>query len=209
MIDLEQDTTRAVELCLAAEERLASATVALRDGDVRAPSLLPGWTRGHVLTHLARNADGHARRVEGALRGESLGKYAGGAEQRRAEIEAGVGRPVGQILTDLRSSQDHLRSLVETAAAKGWPHGHLRGGESYPVTSCPAHRLREVEMHHVDLGLSYTPADWPQEYVAWDTISLLPTVHDRLASPEQRRTFMAWLAGRGPVDPQWRLDPWG
>ncbi len=64
-------------------------------------------------------------------------------------------------------------------------------------------------MHHVDLGVSYTVADWPPEYVAWDTASLLPTVHERLASPEQRRTFMAWLAGRGPVDPRWRLDPWG
>lgn len=209
MIDLEQDTTRAVELCSAGEERLASAAAALGDDEMRAPSLLPGWTRGHVLTHLARNADGHARRVEGALRGESLGKYAGGADQRRGDIDVGAERPADEIVAGLRSSQARLRSLFETAEAKGWPHGHLRGGESYPVTACPAHRLREVEMHHVDLGLSYTVADWPQAYVAWDTSSLLLTVHERLASPEHRRTFMAWLAGRGPIDPQWRLDPWG
>jgi len=31
------------------------------DADVRAPSLLPGWTRGHVLSHIARNADGITR----------------------------------------------------------------------------------------------------------------------------------------------------
>ena len=30
---------------------------ALTDSQARAPSLLPGWTRGHVVTHLARNAD--------------------------------------------------------------------------------------------------------------------------------------------------------
>ena len=29
----------------------------LTDDQAREPSLLPGWSRGHVLTHLARNAD--------------------------------------------------------------------------------------------------------------------------------------------------------
>ena len=33
------------------------ATAGSLDADPSAPSLLPGWTRGHVLTHVARNAD--------------------------------------------------------------------------------------------------------------------------------------------------------
>jgi hypothetical protein len=48
-----------------AAKELSTATDSLVDGigrltdaDARGPSLLPGWTRGHVLTHLARNADG-------------------------------------------------------------------------------------------------------------------------------------------------------
>lgn len=208
MTDLERDPARAVELCLAAEDRLANTAATLGDSDVRAPSLLPGWPRGHVLTHLARNADGQARRVEGALRGEGLGKYAGGAEQRRDDIEAGAGRSAREIVADLLTSQAGLRALFEEAGADGWPHGHLTGGESYPVTACPARRLREVEMHHIDLGLSYTAADWPEHYVTWDTASLLPTVPARLPA-EDRRAFLAWLSGRGPIDPAWHLEPWG
>jgi hypothetical protein len=49
-------------------ERLNAATACLvedidglGEDDVRGPSLLPGWTRGHVLTHLARNAEGGTR----------------------------------------------------------------------------------------------------------------------------------------------------
>lgn len=208
MTDLERDPARAVELCLAAEDRLANTAATLDDSDVRAPSLLPGWSRSHVLTHLARNADGQARRVEGALRGEGLGKYAGGAEQRRDDIEEGAGRSAREIVADLLTSQAGLRALFEEAEADGWPHGHLTGSESYPVTACPARRLREVEMHHIDLGLSYTAADWPEDYVTWDSGSLLPTVPARLPA-EDRRAFLAWLSGRGPIDPAWHLEPWG
>jgi len=74
---------------------------------------------------------------------------------------------------------------------------------------CPAHRLREVEMHHVDLGVGYTPRDWPEDYVAWDLEVLLATLPERLCSAADRRGFMAWLAGRGPADPTWSLTPWG
>lgn len=63
-------------------------------------------------------------------------------------------------------------------------------------------------MHHVDLALSYTPADWPEEYIAWDLEVVLDTVPGRL-SPEGRQTFLAWVAGRGPVDQSWALSPWG
>ena len=51
------------------------------------PSLLPGWTRAHVLGHLARNADALVRTLEGTRRGERVPMYAGEAE-RAADIEA-------------------------------------------------------------------------------------------------------------------------
>lgn len=62
-------------------------------------------------------------------------------------------------------------------------------------------------MHHVDLGLGYTPAEWPTEYVEWDLPALLATVPDRLVSVAAQRAFMAWLAGRGPLDPSTALIP--
>ena len=39
-------------------DRLLATAGALTGAQVAGPSRLPGWTRGHVLTHLARNADG-------------------------------------------------------------------------------------------------------------------------------------------------------
>lgn len=141
----------------------------MTDEQVRSPNLLPGWTVGHVVTHLARNADAHARRLTGALHGVDVPEYRRGAEQRHEEIEAGGRRSAAEIT---------------------------------------AHRLREVELHHVDLGLGYTPSDWPAEYVAWDLPVLLATVPGRLGSADDRLSFTAWLAGRGPFDPSTQLAPW-
>ena len=64
-------------------------------------------------------------------------------------------------------------------------------------------------MHHVDLVLGYAPANWPDEYVAWDLDVLLSTVSERLADPSHRRDLMAWLAGRGALPSDLTLDPWG
>ena len=119
-MDLEMQPQLATALCLAAEARLADAMAGLDDAAVRADSRLPGWTRGHVLTHLARNADAHARRIRGALDGQDVGKYPGGCAQRRAEIEQGASRPATEILADLQNSQESLAMLLRQADAAGW-----------------------------------------------------------------------------------------
>src|SRR2546421_337158 len=74
-----------------AHMRLLEAVDRLTDEQVLRPSLLPGWTVGHVLTHVARNADSHVRRTEAAIRGEMVDQYPGGYAAREAEIEAGAG----------------------------------------------------------------------------------------------------------------------
>ena len=207
-MDLESNPQRAAELCCAAQTRLRTRVAHLTEEQVRAPSRLPGWSVGHVLTHLARNADAHARRLSGALRGEDLPKYANGPEQRGNEIEAGAGRAAAEIIADVENSQSQLEEVFMLNAAAGWPHGDFLGGGHYGVSGCPAHRLREVEMHHVDLGLGYSPADWPEEYVDWDLPVLLATAPERLSSSEERRHVMAWLAGRGSLPPATTLSPW-
>lgn len=206
--DLEQDPDRATALCLQAQARLMDDVGGLPTDVMRSASRLPDWTVGHVLTHLARNADAHARRLEGMLRGEDVPKYSGGEDQRRAEIEAGAVRTAVRIIADLQGSNARLEEVFARCVAASWPHGHLRGGGHYAASACPAHRLREVEMHHVDLGRGYSPADWPEDYVAWDLPVLLASVPERLASPGGRRRLMAWLAGRGPLEPDVRLEPW-
>jgi maleylpyruvate isomerase len=206
--DLEQEPDLAVELCRQAQRRLAARVPALGDDDIRRPSRLPGWTVGHVLTHLARNADAHSRRLDGALAGHDVPKYAGGEEQRAAEIEAGAARPAADTVADLLASQERLQTLMDQCSERRWPNADFRGGSSYGVVACPAHRLREVEMHHVDLGLGYTPQDWPEEYVQWDLVVLLRTVPERLRSADDRRAVMSWLAGRADAFPAVQLDTW-
>ena len=64
-------------------------------------------------------------------------------------------------------------------------------------------------MHHVDLGLGYSSADWPEEYVDWDLPVLLATVPQRLPLLQDRQAVLAWLAGRAPLEPAPALTPWG
>ncbi|GAA4656039.1 maleylpyruvate isomerase N-terminal domain-containing protein [Arthrobacter cryoconiti] len=207
-MNLEADPERATQLCCEAQARLTRRVAHLSEDDVRSASLLPGWSVGHVLTHLARNADAHARRLSGALNGCDVSKYERGAEQRRSEIEDGATRSASEIIVDLLASMRALERLFVQSAIAGWPNGDFLGGGDYGVAGSAAHRLREVEMHHVDLGLGYTPAEWPQEYVDWDLPVLLATANERLGSINERRSIMAWLAGRGPLDAQMTLAPW-
>src|SRR5437867_2834331 len=48
-----------------ASERLLTAIAKLDNAAVTESSRLPGWTRGHVLAHLARNADALVNVLEG------------------------------------------------------------------------------------------------------------------------------------------------
>ena len=67
------------------------------------PSLLPGWTRGHVLSHLARNADAMVRALAGTARGERIPMY-DGEDARAADIEAGAGRTAAELAADVVES---------------------------------------------------------------------------------------------------------
>ena len=195
-IDLEAAPQRAARLCQAAQARLLAALRDLNDTQARQPSRLPGWSVGHVVTHLARNADAHARRLAGALQGHDVAKYPGGPTQREREIAEGAGRSAEDLVIDLADSQTRLEQLFSECSAAEWPGRELSDGAGYPVTGTPAHRLREVEIHHVDLGLGYEPTDWPAEYVAWDLPWFLSTLPERLASRQDRAALLAWLAGR-------------
>jgi maleylpyruvate isomerase len=196
-----------IAACRAAHGRLLATVAELDDEVARRPSRLPGWTVGHVLTHVARNADGHRRRVEGALRGEDLVRYPDGMDGRNADIEAGAGRPAGELAADVAESARLLEEAWDRAEAAGWPNGQFLGADTFPVTGTPLRRLREVEVHHVDLGLGYEPADWPGEYVDWELPRLLARLPERLDAAGARRV-LAWLTGRGPAPADLELPPW-
>lgn len=207
--DLETATNTSIALCLEAHRRLLARTDGLTDEQTHSRSRLPGWSIGHVLTHLARNADGHALRLEGALRGEEVRRYRGGADQRDADIEQGAGRSAKDLLADLSEAQSRLEDVWRRSDEAGWPNRELLAQDDWPTNASPVRRLREVEMHHVDLGLGYEPQDWPQAYVDWDLPVLLRTVPDRLEDPADRGAILAWLSGRASIPRSVGLRAWG
>ena len=76
--------------------------------DVGAPSLLPGWSVGHVLTHLARNADSMTYVLGAAGPDDVVERYVGGVDGRNGDIEAGAGRSAIEQLADLRRADEDL-----------------------------------------------------------------------------------------------------
>ena len=135
--DLDADPALAIELCRASHARLVATVERIAHEQVRSPSRLPGWTIAHVLTHLARNADGHVRRLEGAFRGEDVPRYPGGSAQRNGDIEEGARRSAVDILADLNTAQRRLELVWDRSVAAGWPHAELRGDDRWPTTEGP------------------------------------------------------------------------
>lgn len=74
------------------QEQLDASLTPLTDGQVREASALPGWTRGHVLAHIAGNATTAAEMFEGYARGEEIAQYGGSPTRREAEINADASR---------------------------------------------------------------------------------------------------------------------
>ncbi|CAL9424214.1 hypothetical protein SUDANB176_01922 [Streptomyces sp. enrichment culture] len=139
-----------------ATERLLTAVGALDDAAVTQSSRLPGWTRGHVLTHLARNADALVNVLEGRP------MYASG-EARDADIEQGAPRPLHVQLADVRESAERFRRAG--AAPADWSRTvELRNGVTDRAARVPFRRWVEVELHHVDLGIGYELEDLPAEF---------------------------------------------
>src|SRR5688500_9160925 len=84
--------------------RLTAVLAGLDDEAVRAPSGLPGWSRGHVLTHIAYFSEAMTRQVEEALAGRLVEMYDGGRPARDAAIEAGAGRSADELREHVRSA---------------------------------------------------------------------------------------------------------
>ncbi|MDP9867319.1 MULTISPECIES: maleylpyruvate isomerase family mycothiol-dependent enzyme [Streptosporangium] len=160
------DVVEAFQAELAASTgRLLATAARLSDADVSAPSRLPGWTRGHVLAHVARNADSHVNLMTWARTGVETPQYPD-AGARDAGIEAGAARPAKEQLADLEESAARLARAAAAVPAEGW--ATMVGGAhppSHPAWYVLVRRLREVEMHHVDLGAGYECADWPEAFV--------------------------------------------
>jgi maleylpyruvate isomerase len=162
------DGVTAVEGARDAHVRLLQALdeIGIDDAIARSESALPGWTIGHVLTHLARNADSHTRMIDAAKLGESVAQYPGGFAQRESEIEAGAGRDAAALLDDVRHADDELANAYAQVDDAVWSQRAVRLDRSWPVADLPFLRWREVAIHAIDLGLPSIGIDiWREEYV--------------------------------------------
>ncbi|OXR46708.1 hypothetical protein B7C42_01684 [Nocardia cerradoensis] len=155
-----------LEAVHAATESLVGAVEALHDSDIAEPSLLPGWTRGHLLAHLSRNADGLVNLLLWARTGIETPQYASQL-LRDSDIEAGAPRPLAEQLSDLRASADRFLGLARAMPPERWQYRvRARTGKELAAAVVPWLRLREIEIHRVDLNIGYRPADWPAAFVA-------------------------------------------
>jgi maleylpyruvate isomerase len=164
-------------------ERLLTSAAALTDDQVRAPSRLPGWSRGHVLTHLARSADSRTRLLTAARTGADLPQYRDEAE-RESEIEEGAGRPAAVLAKDLHSALHRFLTAAHSHPQDAWdvPVRWLGAGLR-PVRGAVSSMLREVEVHHTDLATGHEPAHWPAPFVQRELATVAAALHDRSDAP--------------------------
>ncbi|MDF3301997.1 maleylpyruvate isomerase family mycothiol-dependent enzyme [Streptomyces tropicalis] len=173
-----------------ATERLLIAATALDNAAVAEQSRLPGWTRGHVLAHLARNADALVNVLEGRP------MYASAAA-RDADIERDAPRGPGAQLADVRESAARFQALGEMPA--DWSRTvELRNGVTDVAARVPFRRWAEVELHHVDLGVGYELEDLPAEFTEREIAFLAQRFTGHPEVPPTRLTdgTRAWRTGR-------------
>jgi maleylpyruvate isomerase len=173
------DVDRATEAVLRTAADLDPAVVPT-------PSLLPGWTVGHVLTHLARNADAYTNLLTWARTGVETPAYPS-PEARAAGIEQGAGRPLREQIEDIREAHERFADAGAAMPAAAWTFRLPELGQS--AAAVPWARLREVEVHHVDLDSGYTPAEWSEAFAL--------------------RLLREIVAGAGPDTPAMVLRPFG
>ncbi|MFF9287308.1 maleylpyruvate isomerase family mycothiol-dependent enzyme [Streptomyces griseosporeus] len=179
-------------------ERFVTTVAVLEDDELRAPSALEGWTRGHVVAHVARSADAYVWLLRTAGGGVAPGPRLSAAELAGA-VEADAGRDglAGQVRSSLDRFTDEARALPAEAwrrmvcALAGWRHPAW-----FTLHRC----RRELETHHVDLRLAYGTRDWPAEYVSWaleETVATLRARDFPVASVHATDLGRTWRVGAG------------
>ena len=209
------------ELWLQAETvRLLATVESLRDRDLTQASVLPGWSLAHLLTHLARNADALGNLLVWARTGVETPMYQS-TTQRTADINLGATRPGAVVLDDVVDSAERLHTNSERLTAQDWRNEVRTGqGRTVPTATVPWLRLREVVIHHIDLGariddvppqvaatLLNDVITWIRNQSGWpplrietsDTAQSFTTANgDAVTVGGTAAELVAWMIGRSP-----------
>ena len=169
-----------------ATQRLLDAARVLPESELRAPSLLPGWSRAHVLAHLARGADAMRNLLIGARAQQHRPAYAS-AQAREAAIETSAAQPPRDLMIDLADSAMSLRTMVRQLPDEAWSFPvQMLDSEPFPASELLTRRLVEVELHHCDLGIGYDAANWPASFAQTPLPEPMRSQrHERLSYPPQ------------------------
>ncbi|HEX3778193.1 MAG TPA: maleylpyruvate isomerase family mycothiol-dependent enzyme [Pseudonocardiaceae bacterium] len=208
------------EQVAAGHARLAALIAELTDEQAHADSALPGWSRGHVLTHLAELARAFVRQVEYALAGKVIEVYDGGRPARDAAIEAGAGRDAADLRAALLTANSDLERAWSGLTVADWARPvSYRDGTLLDTAYA---RWRETEIHNADLALGYRSTDFSVDFCSYliDFLVARIPAGTRLTviaedtgfrrvlgvgSPVEVRgqltDLAAWLAGRSTVRP--------
>ncbi|WP_055481956.1 maleylpyruvate isomerase family mycothiol-dependent enzyme [Sphaerimonospora mesophila] len=173
----------------------------LGEGDLAAPTGLPGWSRGHLLAHVGFNAAALRRLVSWARTGEPSPMYAS-AEQRAAEIAEGASWSRDRLRALVRESAEGLAADLADLAGPQWDALVVTAqGRTVPASEIPWMRTREVAVHAVDLDVRITFADLPDdlcEELVTDVVAR------RAGRPGEPALVLAGTTGR-----TWSLDGGG
>lgn len=192
----------------AATRHLLDDATQLHPSDFSQPSLLPGWTRAHVLAHLAHNADGGARLLTG-VRTRTPGFEYESVTERAAAIEQGALQPPAATMAHLRNAAQRFRDAClamrshDWELAVTWTTGHQTSADTVPRS-----RLTEVLVHHVDLDVGYAPTAWPRAFVRERLDGVVGALNRGAHSPESLRLVAAdsgrslHLLGATSADPR-------
>ncbi|MGW0839441.1 maleylpyruvate isomerase family mycothiol-dependent enzyme [Streptomyces sp. NPDC002787] len=168
------------------------------DTSYGAPSALPGWTRGHLVAHLAGNAEALGNLVHWARTGEPTPMYTSPG-QRDADIEAGARLPGARLTARFEESARTLADAMAALTGEQWRAEVVTAqGRTVPASEIPWLRAREVLVHAVDLDSGVRFADLPTDFRAALRVDILarrgesavPSVHGTPAE------VTAYLAGR-------------
>jgi maleylpyruvate isomerase len=129
------------------------------------PSRLPGWSRAHVLAHLARNAEALTNLTVWARTGVETPMYKD-PEQRDRDIQQAAGQTPPLLLRDFAETAADFDASTDTMDRAAWTAGvRSARGRAISASEIPWLRAREIWIHLVDLDVGFDMEDLPGEFV--------------------------------------------
>ncbi|NUT73063.1 maleylpyruvate isomerase family mycothiol-dependent enzyme [Pseudarthrobacter sp. C4D7] len=200
-----------------AADALTAAVDRIPAGGERAPSTLPGWSRGHLLAHIAGICSALARQVEFGRRGETVALYDGGVDGRNRAIDLAAGHSLEEHRTDAAAGLQRALAAFDALGDDEWQAPiAFRDGVIFDAGLA---LWRELVIHTADLDAGAGPETWNRAFCshlfdflvarvpAESRLVLQPVALPPLALGTGGSTVVvsgmvtdiaAWLAGRTP-----------